>query len=63
MRAVLARMLEARAALRRGRIVAAWRELGVVGEIQGEDVRAFGRGLLRRCARDLALREAGRERL
>lgn len=63
MRAMLARMLEARAALRRGRIVAAWRELGVVGEVQGEDVRASGRGLVRRWARDLALREAGREGL
>lgn len=63
MRAALARMLEARAALRRGRIVAAWRELGVMGEAQGEDVRASERGLVRRWARDLALREAGREGL
>ncbi|MFB0872554.1 MULTISPECIES: hypothetical protein [unclassified Sphingobium] len=60
MRAALARMAEARAARWRDRIVAALADAGVEAGIEGEAVRASGRGLLARRARDLALREAGR---
>lgn len=63
MRALLARMLEARAAQRRTRIASAWRELGVDARIEGENVRASARGLDARWRRDLALREAGRDGL
>lgn len=56
----LAGMLNARAARRRAAIVAALREAGVAAEVDGEDVRASGRGLVARWWRDLSLREAGR---
>lgn len=62
MRAMLARLAEARAALLRGRVVAALADEGVEAVIEGEAVRASGRGLLTRWTRDLALREAGRGR-
>ncbi|WP_179045081.1 hypothetical protein [Sphingobium lactosutens] len=62
MKAALARMVEARAAWRRERIAVALAAEGVEAVVEGEDVRASGRGLAGRWWRDLALREAGRVR-
>lgn len=62
MRAMLARIADMRAARLRDRVVAALADAGVEARIEGEAVRASGRGLLARWARDLALREAGRGR-
>ncbi|HUD93427.1 hypothetical protein [Sphingobium sp.] len=62
MRAAFVRMAEARAARRRERIAAALAEEGVVAVVEGEAVRASGRGLAGRWWRDLALREAGQGR-
>lgn len=58
----MARVLEARAAQRRARIVAALAEAGVAAVIDGEAVVASGRGLVALWWRDLAFREAGRGR-
>lgn len=60
MRAMLERMVEARGARRRERMVAALAAAGVEARIEGEVVRLSGRGLVGRWRRDLALREAGR---
>ena len=60
MRAMLERMVEARGARRRERIVAALAVAGVEARIEGEDVRLSWRGLGARWRRELALREAGR---
>ena len=60
MRARMEALLEARAARRRARIVAALDEVGVAGKIEGEVVRASAPGLGRRWWRELALRDAGR---
>lgn len=62
MRAMLARIADMRAARLRDRVVAALADAGVAAVIEGEAVRASGRGLRARWARDLALREAGRGR-
>ncbi|MDO7834933.1 hypothetical protein Q4610_07715 [Sphingobium sp. HBC34] len=62
MRAALRRLVEARAATRRAAIAAALAERGVMASVEGEAVRASGRGLVARWWRDLALREAGRDR-
>lgn len=54
---------EARVARRREAIVSAALALGVEdARIEGDAVRLSGRGLMRRWMRDLALREAGRDR-
>lgn len=54
-------LLEARAAARRMRIVAALGDMGVEAVVEGEDVRASGAGLMGRWWRDLGLRDAGRD--
>ncbi|BBD00143.1 hypothetical protein YGS_C1P1398 [Sphingobium sp. YG1] len=56
-------LLEARAAARRMRIVAALGDMGVEAVVEGEDVRASGAGLMGRWWRDLGLRDAGRDRI
>jgi len=61
MKAALERALEARAARRREGIAAALRDEGVAARVEGEAVVLSGRGLRARWARDLTLREAGRE--
>lgn len=61
MRGRLVALLEARAAARRMRIVAALGDMGVEAVVEGEDVRASGAGLMGRWWRDRALRDAGRE--
>ncbi len=63
MRAMLARMVEARAARRRARIAAAMMDLGIEARVEGEDVRAQGVGLAARWQSDLRLRDAGRDGL
>lgn len=60
MRAALARMVAQRAARRRAAVAAALDEAGLNVSIEGELVRASGRGLVARWWQDLALREAGR---
>lgn len=60
MRAMLARMAQARAARRRERIVAALAAVGVEARIEGEAVLLSGREVGARWRRDLMLREAGR---
>ena len=58
--AVLARMVELRAARRRGQVAEAMLAAGVEdARVEGEAVLLSGRGLLRRWLSDLALREAG----
>ncbi|KFG89427.1 hypothetical protein BV98_002811 [Sphingobium herbicidovorans NBRC 16415] len=59
---VLARLVEARAARRRREVADAMLAAGVEAQVEGEAVRLSGRGLLRRWADDLAVREAGRGR-
>jgi len=56
----LVALLEARAAARRARIVAALGDMGVEAVVEGEDVRASGAGLMARWWRDRAFRDAGR---
>ncbi|MGE6691499.1 MULTISPECIES: hypothetical protein [Sphingobium] len=63
MRGRLVALLEARAAARRMRIVAALGDMGVEAVVEGEDVRASGAGLMGRWWRDLGLRDAGRDRI
>lgn len=59
--AVLARMVEERAARRRRAVVEAMLAAGVEeARVEGDAVRLSGRGLLRRWLGDLDLREAGR---
>ena len=59
--AALARLVEARAARRRGQVAEAMLAAGVEdARVEGEAVLLSGRGLLRRWLSDLALREAGR---
>lgn len=60
MRVALARMVAQRAARRRAAVAAALDEAGLDVSIEGELVRASGRGLVARWWQDLALREAGR---
>ena len=60
MRAALARMVAQRAARRRAAVAVALDEAGLDVSIEGELVRASGRGLVARWWQDLALREAGR---
>lgn len=62
MRAALEAMLARRVARRRAAVVAAFAELGVEAVVEGDAVRASGRGIMARWWRDLALREAGRGR-
>ncbi|WP_298396553.1 hypothetical protein [Sphingobium sp.] len=62
MRAAFARVLEARAAQRRARIVTALEQAGVAAVIDGEAVVASGRGLVALWWRNLQVREAGRGR-
>ena len=61
MRAALVRLVQERATRRRERIAGALGALGVEARIEGDEVRAQGRGLLMRWSRDLAPREAGRD--
>lgn len=61
MRAALERMVEARAARRRERIVAAMADLGIEARVEGDAVRAQGVGLTARWQSDLMLRDAGRD--
>ncbi|MES2173414.1 MAG: hypothetical protein V4523_05635 [Pseudomonadota bacterium] len=63
MRAGLVALVEARAARRRARIVAALEAAGVAATIEGEAVRASAPGLAGRWWRDLAVRDAGRDGL
>ena len=59
--AARARLVEARAAWRRGQVAEAMLAAGVEeARVEGDAVRLSGRGLLRRWLSDLALREAGR---
>lgn len=60
MRAALARLVEHRAARRRAAVASALDEAGLAVAVEGDAVRASGRGLVARWWRDLALREAGR---
>ncbi|MBV2147064.1 hypothetical protein KRZ98_02000 [Sphingobium sp. AS12] len=60
MRAALARLVEQRAARRWAAVAAALDEAGLVVAIEGDAVRASGRGLVARWWRELALRDAGR---
>lgn len=62
MRAALEGMLARRVAQRRAAVVAAFADLGVEAVVEGDAVRASGRGIMARWWRDLALREAGRGR-
>lgn len=62
MRAALEGMLARRVAQRRAAAVAAFADLGVEAVVEGDAVRASGRGIMARWWRDLALREAGRGR-
>lgn len=62
MRAALEAMLARRVAQRRAAVVAAFAQLGVEAVVEGDAVRASGRGIMARWWRDLALREAGRGR-
>ena len=62
MRAALEAMLARRVARRRMAVVAAFAQLGVEAVVEGDAVRASGRGIMARWWRDLALREAGRGR-
>lgn len=58
----LERLVEGRAAARRARIAAALAEAGIADvTVEGEAVRATGRGLVVRWLGDLALRDAGRD--
>ncbi|WP_311268297.1 hypothetical protein [Sphingobium sp. WCS2017Hpa-17] len=61
MRGRLLALLEARAARRRARIVAALADMGVEAVVEGDDVRASGPGLAERWWRDRALRDVGRD--
>lgn len=63
MRAALARLVEQRAVRRRAAVAAGLAEAGLIVVVEGDAVRASGRGLAARWWRDLALREAGRGRL
>jgi hypothetical protein len=66
MKAQLIALLEARAALRRARIVAALGEAGEAGvaaRVEGEAVRLSAPRLSERWWHELALREAGRGRI
>lgn len=62
MRAALEAMLARRVAQRRAAVVTAFADLGVEAVVEGDAVRASGRGIMARWWRDLALREAGRGR-
>lgn len=62
MRAALEAMLARRVAQRRAAVVVAFADLGVEPVVEGDAVRASGRGIMARWWRDLALREAGRGR-
>ncbi|WP_306341408.1 hypothetical protein [Sphingobium sp. Z007] len=61
MRAQLAALVEARAARRRARIVAALEAAGVAAVVEGDAVRASAPGLAGRWWRDLRVRDAGRD--
>ncbi|CAM8660500.1 MULTISPECIES: hypothetical protein [Sphingobium] len=63
MRARLVALVEARAARRRARIVAALEAAGVAAVVEGAAVRASAPGLAARWWRDLAVRDAGRNGL
>jgi hypothetical protein len=60
MKAALARLVEQRAARRRVAVAAGLAEAGLAVVVEGDAVRASGRGLVSRWWRDLALRDAGR---
>ncbi|WP_096362181.1 hypothetical protein [Sphingobium cloacae] len=63
LRARMAALAEARAAKLRAAVVEAMGAAGVASaRVDGDSVRASGRGLLARWIDDLALREAGRGR-